>query len=197
MTARSHMLPLAGHEAWGPAICCEILPVTIVAGQVVHLRRSDAGEGIWHEPLACAHPSAQVRACLEAGLGAALDPRAAVIHSTAWRYEGEGGAGGRVILTYLAALAPGAYQAIAAGAMPTALEVVAPVPPARSDTLMPPAQIRLAHVLSHALDHLRLLMETDPAIRAALGAAWRAALRRRRPRPAGEIRLPGAALEAA
>ncbi|MEI7770094.1 MAG: hypothetical protein WCI67_08915 [Chloroflexales bacterium] len=194
MNSQLHTLrPIVGREPWGaaqsPSVCCEILPVTLLAGQIYHLRRCGDGIGAtWHEPLASAHPSEAVRAHLEAFLGIALDPRASVVHSTAWRYVCDGSAGGQLILTYLAVLAPGCHQEVTRSAGLIALEHVGPAQPARSETLMPPAQIGPAHVLAHALDHLSLLMETDAAIQAALGEAWRAALRRRLPRPAGELR---------
>jgi hypothetical protein len=177
----------SGGAAHGPAICCEILPVTLAGAQIAYLRRhKDGASGIWQLPLVGAHPSELVRAECEAFLARPLDPRRSVVHSTAWRYEC-GGAGGRLILTYLAALAPGDIP-LGAGLMrQICLEPITAAQPARSETLMPPAQIGLAHVLAHALDHLALLLATDAAIEAALGEAWRMALQRRMPRPAGEL----------
>ncbi len=184
---------MGGRESWGseisPSICCEILPITLAAGQICYLRRrSDGASGIWHEPHMSAHPSETVRARIETFLGVPLNPRAAVVHSTAWRYECGGSAGGRLILTYLVVLAPTCDHPIPQITTLISLESVGVISPARSETLMPPARIGLEHVLAHALDHLTLLMETDVAIRTALGDAWRTALCRRLPRPAGELR---------
>jgi hypothetical protein len=185
--------PVAERDSWGatlgPAICCEILPVALVGAQIAYLRRpQDGASGIWQVPLACAHPSELVRAQLEAFLACPLDPCGTVVHSTAWRYECGGSTGGRLILTYLVALAPTCSQLTTALRRRTSLELIASAQPARSETLMPPARIGLTHVLAHALDHLALLLETDVAIHAALGEGWRLALHRRVPRPAGELR---------
>jgi hypothetical protein len=193
MNSQPHTLrSMGGREPWGVehglSICCEILPITLAAGQICYLRRrSDGVSGIWHEPHTRAHPSETVRARIESFLGAPLDPRAAVVHSTAWRYECGGSAGGRLILTYLVALAPVGQQPFPYITTQISLEPVGVTQPARSEALMPPARIGLEHVLAHALDHLTLLMETDVVIQAALGEAWRVALCQRLPRPAGEL----------
>ncbi|HEU5100999.1 MAG TPA: hypothetical protein VFU22_18365 [Roseiflexaceae bacterium] len=60
---------------------------------------------------------------------------------------------------------------------------------ARSRRAAPQDRVALPQVLAHALDHLTLLLETDVAIAGALGSQWRAALKQRQPRPAGELRL--------
>src|SRR5919198_684344 len=86
---------------------CEILPITLHAGQIMYIQRGQDTATAWHEPYnSGAHPGDIVRARVEAFFGTVLDPRASVIHSTAWRYEYSGAASGRVILTYLAVLPP-------------------------------------------------------------------------------------------
>ena len=170
------------------ALCYEILPVTLHTGQIVYVQRYDDIARAWYEPyIAAAHPSRVVRACVEAFFGRALDPSATVVHSTAWRYESGAHASGRLILTYLAVLPPIACISQLKAASPIRLEPVGGVAPARSSTLAPPDQITLQHVLAHALDHLRLLIETDPPIARAIGPLWRAALDCRERRPAGEL----------
>jgi hypothetical protein len=194
MNSQSHTAwPITGDESWGvatpPAIACEILPVTLVGTRLTYLRRpQDSSGAIWQVPLAGAHPSELVRAQLEAFLAHPLDPCGAVVHSTAWRYECGGSAGSRLLLTYLAALTSASFSLCPALGRQVLLEPIPVAQPARSETLMPPARIGLAQVLAHALDHLALLLETDVAIRAALGEGWCIALRRRTPRPAGELR---------
>lgn len=186
--------PTVGQEPWvaerSPAVYCEILPVALSSGQIYYLRRrKDGVGGAWHEPHVHAHPSELVRTHLEAFLGFRLDPQVSVVHSTAWRYECGGSAGGRLILTYLVVLAPMCCLPISHLSGQISLDPLPMALPVRSETLMPPARIGLEHVLAHALDHLTLLMETDEAIQTALGDVWRTTLRRRMPRPAGELRL--------
>lgn len=174
-----------------PLVWCEILPLTLSAGQIMRVQRQgDAAGSAWVEPHStAAHPGTTVRLALEACFGSPLDPGTSVVHSTAWRYELDSHYGGTVILTYLAILPPLGHQAIAHSRESLVLEPVGSEPPARSGTLTPPAQIALAHVLAHGLDHLTLLLETDHAIAESLGPAWRAALACRQRRPSGELRL--------
>ncbi len=172
-----------------PAIWCEILPITLADGQIVHVQRQqDGASAAWYEPhSAVAHPSDAVRACVEMFFGATLDACAAVVHSTAWRYEPSDRPGGRLILTYLAILPPLSALGCARTSGQITLVPVGTGLPARSGTLVPPEQISLAQVLAHALDHLTLLLATDQAIAAALGAGWRKNLAQRQQRPAGEF----------
>jgi hypothetical protein len=168
---------------------CEILPITLHAGQIMYIQRGQDTAAAWHEPYdPGAHPSDIVRARVEAFFGSMLDPCASVVHSTAWRYECSSTASGRLILTYLAVLpAIGCAPSCPAGQLmlqPTGAGMVA-----RSGTLGPPERVALQHILAHALDHLTLLLETDFAMWRALGPQWRAALAQRQRRPAGELRL--------
>jgi len=168
---------------------CEILPITLQAGQIMYIQRGQDTATAWHEPYnSGAHPSDVVRASVEAFFGTLLDPRASVIHSTAWRYEYSGAASGRVILTYLAVL-PSMYCTLSCPAGQLSVQPVGSVVVARSGTLGPPEWMALQHILAHALDHLALLLETDFAIWRALGPQWRAALTQRQRQPAGELRL--------
>ncbi|NTU80503.1 MAG: hypothetical protein HGA45_14180 [Chloroflexales bacterium] len=193
MTTQPYMLPAPGlWESRGslPAtpVWCEILPVTLRAQRVCHIRRGqDAASAAWQEPqIPGTHPSTLVRTRVEEVFGARLTPRRSVIHSTAWRYEPGSGADGRLVLTYLIVLPPWGGRKASDRAGPWDLEPVTTVAPARSAPLAPPERIALAHVLAHALDHLALLLETDPAIARALGRPWRQALAARVRRPAGE-----------
>ncbi|NTU82368.1 MAG: hypothetical protein HGA45_23840 [Chloroflexales bacterium] len=169
-------------------VWCEILPITLRAQRVCHLRcRQNATSTAWQEPqIPGTHPSSLVRTRVEAVFGTRLTPRRSVIHSTAWRYEPGASADGRLVLTYLVVLPPWSARKASDRAGQWNLEPVATVPPARSAPLAPPEHIALAHVLAHALDHLALLLETDPAIARALGHPWRQALADRACRPAGE-----------
>jgi hypothetical protein len=168
---------------------CEILPITLHAGQIMYIQRGQDTGAAWQEPYdPGAHPSVIVRASVEAVIGTMLDPRASVVHSTAWRYENSSTAGGRLILTYLAVL-PSICYAPSHLAGQLILQPVGAVGVARSETLGPPERVTLQHILAHALDHLTLLLETDYAIWRALGPQWRAALAQRQRRPAGELRL--------
>ncbi len=168
---------------------CEILPITLHAGQIMYIQRGQDTAAAWHEPYdPISHPSDIVRARVEAFFGGMLDPRASVVHSTAWRYEYSSTASGRLILTYLAVL-PSMCCAPNCPDGQLTLQPVGADLAARSGTLGPPERVALEHILAHALDHLTLLLETDFAIWRALGPQWRAALAQRQRWPAGELRL--------
>jgi hypothetical protein len=168
---------------------CEILPITLHSGQIMYIQRSQDTAAAWHEPYdGGAHPSDIVRTRVEAFFGSLLDPRASVVHSTAWRYEYSSTASGRLILTYLAVL-PSICCAPSFPAGQLTLQPLGAGMVARSRTLGPPEQVALQHILAHGLDHLTLLLETDFALWRALGPQWRAALALRQHRPAGELRL--------
>jgi hypothetical protein len=168
---------------------CEILPISLHAGQIMYIQRGQDTGAAWHEPYdPGTHPSDIVRARVEAFFGSVLDPRVSVVHSTAWRYEYSSTASGRLILTYLAVL-PSVYCTLSCPAGQLSVEPIGAGMVARSGTLGPPEGLALDHILAHALDHLTLLLETDFAIWRALGPQWRAALARRQHRPAGELRM--------
>jgi hypothetical protein len=85
-----------------------------------------------------------------------------VAHSTSWRSEP-----GRVILTYVAAVAP--QEALSPY---LADEPIGRSDLARGEARAAPAAIAEAQVLEHALRHLSWLVRDDPAVGAALDS-WR------------------------
>jgi len=186
---RASAEPSAVRSGTTEHLWCEILPITLHAGQIMYIQRGQDTAAAWHEPYdPGAHPSDIARARVQAFFGTVLDPRASVVHSTAWRYEYSSTASGRLILTYLAVL-PSIDCTLSCPAGQLMLQPVGAGMVARSGTLGPPEQVALEHILAHALDHLMLLLETDFAIWRALGPQWRAALAQRQRRPAGELRL--------
>ncbi|HVO11720.1 MAG TPA: hypothetical protein VMX54_13340 [Vicinamibacteria bacterium] len=104
----------------------------------------------------------------------------AAIHSTSWRWEGDG----RIVLTYVAWIKEGRLGADAL-----------PLPPLTAsgptDPLHPrPAQIRELDPLAHGLRHLAFLVQQDHdgALRRALGARALTMLHSFEPTVAGELR---------
>jgi hypothetical protein len=96
-----------------------------------------------------------------------------VIHSTSWRHEE-----GRVILTYVAAVAP-------PGRLPpdSLLELlVRRAELARGEATAAPKSIGVEAVLEHALRHLSWLVKDDPAVTQAL-AGWKGVLAGFEPEP--------------
>lgn len=95
-----------------------------------------------------------------------------LVHSTSWRHMD-----GRLILTYVAAVAP-----------PDPLseyltdEVVARADLARGDALGPPTDIDVGQVIEHAFRHLSWLVKDDAVVGDAL-ADWVAFLDRYEPEP--------------
>jgi hypothetical protein len=136
-----------------------------------------------------AHPSDTVRASLESFFGCQLNPCSSVVHSTAWRYEQTHTANSRLILTYLVVTTTWAIARDPQLAQPFLLEPISSDQPARSEALLPPACIVPTQVVAHALDHLALLLKTDPAIAHAVGPDWGMALAQRQHQPAGELRM--------
>jgi hypothetical protein len=130
----------------------EVLPVMLRGGQLLALRPDCADSFVLGWP-AGARPE-EVAASALARLGL----ETLVLHSTSWRH-----AGGEVVLTYLAVVAPTAEA-------PTSWEVVPVVHAelARGDATAPPVAIGVLQVQEHALRHLAWLIRDDPAIAAAL-----------------------------
>jgi non-specific serine/threonine protein kinase len=147
----------------------EILPVYLAAGGAWLLRpegaasfQVEAGSGV---------PARLVATAL---MGAAL--KAAVVHSTSWRYQG-----GRLVLTYLAILADsGSEQHRAAGfeAVPIGRADLA-----RGTAREAPQEIDVAQVVEHGLRHLSWLSRDDPAIRDELSPGWLDLIDRYMPEP--------------
>jgi hypothetical protein len=120
------------------------------------------------------HPHEVVRAAIASELRSELF----VIHSTSWRHDIETRA---LILTYVAV--------IAAGNLPRGFveQRIERAPLARGGATTPPARIRTAAVLTHAMEHLAWLLRVDPAIRSALPPEWTSALAPYIPEPFREL----------
>jgi hypothetical protein len=96
-----------------------------------------------------------------------------LVHSTSWRFDD-----GRVVLTYVAAVAPpGADRN-----ENLADERVERAELARGDAFAPPPSIDVAQVLEHAFRHLAWLVQDDDEVRAAL-PEWAAFLSAYEPEP--------------
>ena len=95
-----------------------------------------------------------------------------LVHSTSWRHES-----GRVVLTYVAVVAP--PEPLSAW---LADEPVVRADLARGDALGPPPEIGVAQVLEHAFRHLAWLVKDDDVVGAAL-ADWVPFLARYEPEP--------------
>jgi len=96
-----------------------------------------------------------------------------VVHSTSWRHEQ-----GRVILTYVAAVAPPEQ-------LPPDSLAELPVGRAelaRGEAMAAPKAIGVEAVLEHALRHLAWLVKDDPAVMQEL-AAWKDVLSAFQPEP--------------
>jgi hypothetical protein len=123
---------------------------------------------------------------LRVGLGASAKPHETVIdvlrwyplepvvvHSTSWRHEA-----GRVILTYIAVIAPPA-------ALPPDSLVKLPIGRAtlaRGEAMAAPKSIGVDAVIEHALRHLSWLVKDDPAVMQSL-ATWKDLLAPYQPEP--------------
>ncbi len=164
------MGPPISSVAWSPQLTAQTLEVLPVA-----LRE---GSLFWMKPV---HADS-----LRAGLSASAKPgdvvldvlkwyplHPVVVHSTSWRHED-----GRVILTYVAAVAP-------PGRLPPDSLVELPLRRAelaRGEAMAAPKSIGVEAVLEHALRHLSWLVKDDPAVMQAL-AGWRDVLAGFEPEP--------------
>lgn len=157
--------PQQGASVPATRVTVEVFSVALAATDViVYLRREQ-------ELRRGANPDGRARA-----LGAG---KAALVHSTSWRWEEDG----RIVLTYLVWAKDGS---LGEGARPLP-ELSAPGP---TDPLRPrPQDIRELDPLAHGLRHLAFLLRTsrDGAVAAALGPRAAAALARLEPDVAGEL----------
>jgi hypothetical protein len=97
-----------------------------------------------------------------------------LVHSTSWRHQE-----GRLILTYVAAVAAPAAQGLSAYLTD---EAVVRADLARGDALGPPTDIDVAQVIEHAFRHLAWLVKDDAVVGDRL-AAWATFLDRYEPEP--------------
>ena len=186
--------PLSDHGAIGgeavlppTEIVYELLPVTLLRGQIVLIQRaSDADTVVWYaRHRAGAHPTSDVLGEVQSFFGSSLDTSRAVIHSTSWRYVAAMGAAARLILTYLIVVPEADWLRSWMAAGRISVRPLAGLRQARGSNIRPPETIRFEHVVAHALDHLAMLVQTDGAVRGALSAPWQSLLRPRQPQPAG------------
>lgn len=123
---------------------------------------------------------------LRVGLGASAGPhetvlevlkwyplQPVVVHSTSWRHEE-----GRVVLTYVAVIAP------PAGLAPDSLVKlrISRAELARGEAMAAPKSIGVEAVVEHAMRHLSWLVKDDPAVMQSL-AAWKDLLADYQPEP--------------
>jgi hypothetical protein len=165
LSLTSRPLPTAGPHT-GMTTWLEILPLVNESDGVWCLR--PPGCDSWRTPHAGGAVSAEVSAHLDA---AGLHAR--VIHSTSWRQER-----GAVLLTHLAVLAPTRCPGAAFERWRVRRRELA-----RGRATLPAAPVEVEHVVEHALRHLAWLRADDPAVRAALDAAWARRLRGYRREP--------------
>lgn len=187
---RRHWLVLVLAVAAGCEGCAERVARVSIELFPVYVRAQGVGADIFalHPPRAASwmlafdgktHPHEVVRAAM----ASELHSEPLVVHSTSWRHDAESRA---LILTYVAVIAgrspPGAFVE----------QRVERAPLARGGATTPPAQIRSAAVLSHAMEHLAWLLRVDPAVRSALPSEWAPALAPYLPEPFRELRAPDA-----
>lgn len=168
------MGPPISSVAWSPqfvAQTLEVLPVGLEDGAL-----------FWMKPI---HADS-----LRVGLGPSATPadtvldvlkwyplEPLVVHSTSWRHED-----GRVILTYVAAIAP-------PHELPADSLVQVPVQRAelaRGEAMAAPKTIGVDAVIEHALRHLSWLIKDDPAVMTTL-VEWKQALATFEPEPFREL----------
>lgn len=166
------------------AAVCEILPVTLEAGQVVFLHRPiDGPRSSWLVPYhAGIHPNDTVLLHLAAFLDKVFEPETYIVHSTSWRYDRRME---QLILTYLVVLPqrPWIRQWASTGCIH--LECIGTIQKVQGDNLYPPENMKVGEVLAHALDHLALLSRDDRNIQTVLVSEWMDVLQPRLPKPAG------------
>lgn len=145
-----------------------------VVVEVVFLRYCS---GRWHyRPASCPLPARtdpEQTARALAGLGPVADP-STVLHSTSWRYR----AAGHVVLTYAVLPDPDPHA-------PAHLLQDFDIARGTRADQPSPADIQPHHVAAHAIRHLAMLRDTDPAVAAARGIEC--ALAKAAPAPGGRL----------
>lgn len=152
----------------GPTVFVEIFPVFLDKPGILALVPNNSKT--WQIPLpAAGHAHGHV----EKELGD-RGVEAEIIHSTSWRQDGE-----KVVLTFLAVIRPPEEMPKGCRAMPVARSELA-----HSGAKTPPPEIPSGAVLTHALQHLSWLYETDSAVRETLSSDWSKILESFQPKPA-------------
>ena len=168
------MGPPISSVAWSPqfvAQTLEVLPVGLHSGALFWLKPIHA-ESLRIGLGPTAKPADTVLDVLK---WYPLEPH--VVHSTSWRH-----AEGRVILTYLAAIAtPDKLPPDSLVRLPVQRAELA-----RGEAMAAPKTIGVEAVLEHALRHLSWLIKDDPAVMATLDK-WKPALAAFEPEPFREL----------
>jgi len=152
----------------GPTVFVEIFPVFLNESGILALVPNHSKT--WQIPLpAAGHAHGHV----EEELGD-RGVEAEIIHSTSWRQDGE-----KVVLTFLAVIRPPEEMPKGWSVMPVARSELA-----HSGAKTPPPEIPSGAVLTHALQHLSWLYETDLTVRENLSTGWEGILASFRPMPA-------------
>jgi hypothetical protein len=134
---------------------------------IYHLFQPQSGSWLipWNSKV---HPHQEVQAKL-----APLGIQAKVIHSTSWRYVND-----QLIITYLVVIKPIKIDTIGFQSREFArVEVI------QGEAQLPPKEIKVDAVISHALRHLSWLYAVDENVHSSLQLEWRAALRFYDPEP--------------
>ncbi|MEX2459277.1 MAG: hypothetical protein WD770_09865 [Actinomycetota bacterium] len=162
--------PPAASVAWSPEFVAQTLEVLFVClgpEGVRSLRPVHADSLRLGWPPAAKPGELVVEAAARYGL------RALLVHSTSWRHEES-----RVVITYLAVVEPPDELSPHLADEPDGRSDLA-----RGDAFGPPPEIRVPHVLEHALRHLAWLVKDDAVVRDTLGDTWGASLERYVPEP--------------
>ena len=172
------IVPAASNVAWAPDIAVQsIEPLFVYLGDhgPRHLRPIHAGSlrlGMRPDQ----QPGTVV---LQTTRRYGLTPL--LVHSTSWRFDS-----GRVVLTYVAAVAPPGEDRNEN----LADEPVERIDLARGDAFAPPPTIDVTQVLEHAFRHLAWLVKDDDEVHAAL-PDWAAFLATYQPEPFRSFGTPG------